>query len=191
MANRTQKTIELRDNQLIFRFPEVHGYAELAIEFQRTLRIPDDNREYFLPPGLGRFPLSRVDDYPDNLPETWSKHGGVFTPMYQAEAMWICFHGDYPMAVKIAAGKVNAVTGETWEEEAQRGTAGLHGGAGSTVAGRVLRGEGLDSAVRGDAAGRGLHGGRAVNRRGGAWGASDCGLPHEAVEIRRNTSRSL
>ena len=111
-----KKTIELRNDQLIFRFPGVHEEAELAIEFQRTLRIPDDNREYRLPPGLGRFPLSRVDDYPDNLPETWSQHGGVFLPMYQAEALWINFRADYPMAVKIAAGKVNAVTGEAWEE---------------------------------------------------------------------------
>ena len=52
-----KKTIELRNDRLIFRFPGVHKDAELAIEFQRTLRIPDDNREYRLPPGLGRFPL--------------------------------------------------------------------------------------------------------------------------------------
>ena len=38
---------------------------------------------------------------------------------------------------------------------AQRGAAGLLGGAGSTVVGRVLRGEGFDSAVCGDAAGNG------------------------------------
>ena len=120
MANRSKKrnkTIELRDDQLIFQFSDVHEMAELRIEFQRTLRIPDDNREHYLPPGLGRFPLSRMDDYPDNLPETWSQHGGVFLPMYQAEALWINFRADYPMAVKIAAGKVNAVTGEAWQEE--------------------------------------------------------------------------
>ena len=121
MAKRTEKrnrkkTIELRNDQLIFRFPGVHEEAEVAIEFQRTLRIPDDNREHYLPPGLGEFPLYRVDDYPDNLPETWSQHGGVFLPMYQAEALWINFHGYYPMAVKIAAGKINAVTGEAWSE---------------------------------------------------------------------------
>ena len=121
MASRTEKenqikTIELANDQLIFRFPGVHSEAELAIEFQQTLRIPDDNRPYDLPPGLGRFPLSRVDDYPDNLPQRWRKHGGVFLPMYQAEAMWINFRCDYPMAVKIAAGKVNAVTGEAWKE---------------------------------------------------------------------------
>ena len=123
MAGRTKnrdKTIELRNNQLIFRFPNVHVDAELTIEFQRTLRIPDDNRSYHLPPGLGKFPLYRVDDYPDNLPATWKEHGGVFLPMYQAEAMWIRFHTRYPrypMAVKIAAGKVNAVTGEAWTDE--------------------------------------------------------------------------
>ena len=120
MAKRTRnrkKTIELDDDQVIFRFPGVHEGAELAIEFQRTLRIPDDNREHYLPPGLGKFPLSRVDDYPDNLPDRWSRHGGVFLPMYQAEALWINFRADYPMAVKIAAGKVNAVTGEAWQEE--------------------------------------------------------------------------
>ena len=111
-----KKTIELSNDQLIFRFPGVHKDAELAIEFQRTLRIPDDNREYRLPPGLGRFPLSRVDDYPENLPDGWEEHGGVFLPMYQTEALWINFHADYPMAVKIAAGKINAVTGEAWEE---------------------------------------------------------------------------
>ena len=120
MAKRTRngkKTIELRDDQLIFRFAAVHEEAEVEIGFQRTLRIPDDNREHYLPPGLGEFPLSRVDDYPDNLPEKWSRHGGVFLPMYQAEALWINFRADYPMAVKIAAGKVNAVTGEAWQEE--------------------------------------------------------------------------
>lgn len=114
---KNHKSIELKDDQLVFRFPGVHSEAEIAIEFQRTLRIPDDNRSYHLPPGLGRFPLSRVDDYPDNIPERWMQQGGVFLPMYQAEALWINFHGDYPMAVKIAAGKVNAVTGNSWNEE--------------------------------------------------------------------------
>ena len=120
MADRTRnrdKTIELRNNQLIFRFPDVHEDAELTIAFQQTLRIPDDNRSYHLPPGLGKFPLYRVDDYPDNLPDTWEEHGGVFLPMYQAEAMWLNFHADYPMAVKIAAGKINAVTGAAWTDE--------------------------------------------------------------------------
>ena len=109
--------IELKNDQLIFRFPEVHKDAKCRISFQRTLRIPDDNRAYSLPPGLGEFPLNLVDDYADSVPAGWSTHGGVFLPMYQAEAMWLNFDGSYPMAVKVAAGKINAVTGEGWENE--------------------------------------------------------------------------
>ena len=112
--------IELKRNQLIFRFPEVHKDAKCRIAFQRTLRIPDDNRPYSLPPGLGRFPLNLVDDYAESVPATWRAHGGVFLPMYQAEAMWLNFSGPYPMAVKVAAGKINAVTGEGWENELSR-----------------------------------------------------------------------
>ena len=106
--------IELLSNQLTFRFPEVHKKAVCHIDFQRTLRIPDDNQEYPLPPGLGRFPVEHVDDFADKLPGTWQAHGGVFIPMYQSEALWINFSGDYPCAVKIAAGKINAVSGELW-----------------------------------------------------------------------------
>ena len=109
--------IELKNDQLIFRFPEVHKDAECRISFQRTLRIPDDNRDYSLPPGLGEFPLNLVDDYGDSVPGAWNTRGGVFLPMYQAEAMWLNFSGSYPMAVKVAAGKINAVTGEGWENE--------------------------------------------------------------------------
>ena len=109
--------IELRDDELVFRFPEVHEDAVCTIGFQRTLRIPDDNRDYPLPPGLGAFPLNHVDDYRERVPEAWVKHGGIFFPMYQAEAMWINFDSSYPMAVKVAAGKIDALTGEDWRNE--------------------------------------------------------------------------
>lgn len=108
--------IELLRNQLTFRFPEVHQKAVCHIDFQRTLRIPDDNREYPLPPGLGQFPVEHVDDFAEKLPEVWRQHGGVFIPMYQSEALWINFSGNYPCAVKIAAGKINAVSGESWSD---------------------------------------------------------------------------
>jgi hypothetical protein len=110
--------ITIENNSLVFRFPPVHAQAVLRIDFQRTLRIPDDNREYSLPPGLGSFPLQHVDDYAERVPASWKEHGGVFLPMYQAEALWINFSGgDYPFAVKIAAGKINAVTGSPWENK--------------------------------------------------------------------------
>lgn len=113
--------IELRHKELRFSFPEVHPDAECGISFIRTLRIPDDGDEYPLPPGFSRFPLSHVDDYAKALPDSWVRHGGVFLPMYQSEAMWLSFSGDYPMAVRIAAGKVSALTGEPWQDRLTKG----------------------------------------------------------------------
>ena len=66
---------------------------------------------------LGPFPLNHVDDYANRVPEAWGRHGGVFLPMHQAEAMWIYFDASYPMAVKIAAGKIDALTGEQWKND--------------------------------------------------------------------------
>jgi hypothetical protein len=117
--------ITLENDNLVFRFPEVHEDAILTVHLQRTLRIPDDDNTYPLPPGLGRFPLRHVDDFAANVPDEWLEHGGTMFPMYQSEAMWLCFagggyhdndgfHGSYPFAIKVAAGKINAVTGEAW-----------------------------------------------------------------------------
>ena len=110
--------IELRNDNLVVCCPDVHEDATCEINFQRTLRIPDDNREYPLPVGLGNFPMFHVDDYAKGVPASWIDHGGVFLPMYQSEAMWISFgwSGVYPFAVKIAAGKINAVSGDTWTD---------------------------------------------------------------------------
>lgn len=113
--------IELQGSQLTIHFEDVHPEAKLAIDFQRTLRIPDDGRDYPLPAGLGAFPLRHVDDYPRTVPALWIEHGGVMLPMYQAEALWLHFGGRYPFAVKIAAGKINAVTGESWRDGLNRG----------------------------------------------------------------------
>ena len=61
--------------------------------------------------------MEHVDDYADGVPQSWQSHGGVFLPMYQAEAMWISFEASYPMAVKVAAGMINALTGDEWKNE--------------------------------------------------------------------------
>lgn len=106
--------IELKNDRLVFQFNDVHDDAELTIDFQRTLRIPDDEKEYPLPAGLGRFPVRHVDDFSDSVPDRWVEHGGVMLSMYQSEALWINFSGHYPFAVKVAAGKINAVTGSPW-----------------------------------------------------------------------------
>jgi len=114
--------VELQNDELVFRFPEIHEDAVCRIEFQRTLRIPDDNRDYPLPPGLGTFPMEHVDDHSANVPTAWKEHGGVLLPMYQAEALWLNFStpNDYPFAVKVATGKINAVTGDTWTNNLHR-----------------------------------------------------------------------
>lgn len=114
--------IELKEDALIVRFPDVHQHAVLRIGFQRTLRIPDDGNPYPLPPGFGRFPLRHVDDFAPAVPERWLTRGGVMLPMYQSEAMWINFSTprEYPFAVKVATGKVNAVTGERWDNDLDR-----------------------------------------------------------------------
>lgn len=93
--------------------------GNLTIVFQRTLRIPDDGRNYPLPASLGTFPICRVEDYADRVHASWLAHGGVFIPMYQREAAWLSFAGaDWrPQALKIAVGMVNAISGEPWSEE--------------------------------------------------------------------------
>lgn len=113
--------IELKHDRLVFSFPEVHRQAWMSVDFQRTLRIPDNEETHALPPGLGFFPLRHVDDFAGRLPDQWIDHGGVMLPMYQAEAMWLNFGSPgYPFLVKIAAGKINAVTGEEWSDRPNR-----------------------------------------------------------------------
>jgi hypothetical protein len=89
-----------------------------VLTFQRTLRLPDDGREYPLPPGLGEFPIRRVEDFADRVPESWRGQGGVFFPMYQREALWLAFEAASwkPNAVKIGLGGINALTGDPWDE---------------------------------------------------------------------------
>lgn len=120
--------IELKSEALVVSFPEKPFQPVLHIDFQRTLRIPDDGKDYPLPPGLGRFPLRHIDDYAERVPGSWLKRGGVLLPMWQAEALWLNFSSQhipgrpssYPFVIKVATGKVNAVTGELWKSGLSR-----------------------------------------------------------------------
>lgn len=91
-----------------------------SVSFQRTLRIPEDGKTYPLPLGLGAFPIHCVSDYP-GCPSTW-RQDGLFIPMYQREALWLGFDGVgwKPNAVKIAIGKINAISARRWDEKLQR-----------------------------------------------------------------------
>ena len=98
--------------------------GDLQIAFHRTLRIPDDGKNYALPPSLGHFPLKSIQDYRDRVPEKWRDHEGFFFPMYQREAMWLGFQNEKswkPVALKIGIGKINAVSGEEWNDSLSEG----------------------------------------------------------------------
>jgi len=90
----------------------------LVVRFERTLRVPDDGRTYPLPPGLGAFPIHRVEDYGGRIPAGWRERGELFIPMYQREAMWIRFSGTRwkPNSVKVGVGRIDAVSGAPWDE---------------------------------------------------------------------------
>lgn len=87
----------------------------VTVNFQRTLRIPETGL-HPLPPGLGRFPLRRVSDYPDTAPAEWLSRGGVMLPIYQREALWLSFKAAEPTALQVGVGKVCAVSGMPWIE---------------------------------------------------------------------------
>ncbi len=104
-------TVNVEANRVMFG-------DRFAVLFLRTLRVPDDGKTYPLPPGLGEFPVHRIEDYADRLPGDWLSRSGVFIPLYQCEALWLGFEAAYwkPNAIKIGVGNVNVITGAKWDE---------------------------------------------------------------------------
>ncbi len=84
-----------------------------TVSFQRTLRLPDNGKDYPMPLGLGRFPLYPVDEFP-TLPEAWQQRGGIMMPLHPTEALWLSFYADYPMALRVGSGGFCAVSGLPW-----------------------------------------------------------------------------
>lgn len=107
---------------LVFTFPEISKDVKFNVRFQRTIRVPDDGKEYPLPAGLGSFPIKHIEDYENKLPDSWAKHGGVMLPVHENEALWINFscsyiqerRARYPFAVMVGTGKINAINGTQW-----------------------------------------------------------------------------
>lgn len=92
----------------------------VAVRFVRTLRLPETGT-HPLPPGLGEFPVRRVADYADRVPEEWRARGGVMLPVYLREAMWLSFAGTAePAALQVGVGKVCAVSGKPWHDRLAR-----------------------------------------------------------------------
>lgn len=92
----------------------------VAVRFIRTLRLPESGT-HALPPGLGEFPVRRVADYADTVPQAWRARGGVMLPVYLREAMWLSFGGTAePAALQVGVGKVCAVSGKPWSDRLRR-----------------------------------------------------------------------
>lgn len=98
--------------------------------FQRTPRMPDDNKLHQLPGSLGAYDLFSVEAYADRLPDKIIAEGGVFLPMWQREALWIDFDSSrmnsfggpsQKYAVRVFVGKINAVSGLKMGEEPPEG----------------------------------------------------------------------
>jgi hypothetical protein len=104
--------IDVSNDQLIFRFPEVHRDAILGVEFLRALRTSGAARLTTRVPRLGRFPVRQVDEHANRLPAGWAGHGDVMLPIHQSESLWLNFGGCYPMAVQVGIGDRDAVTGQ-------------------------------------------------------------------------------
>ncbi|MFJ8545248.1 hypothetical protein ACIRFH_25140 [Streptomyces sp. NPDC093586] len=91
-----------------------------AVRFVRTLRLPETGT-HPLPPGLGEFPVRRIADHADAVPEAWRARGGVMLPVYLREAMWLSFAGTRePAALQVGVGKVCAVSGRPWSDRLTR-----------------------------------------------------------------------
>ncbi|KAF7943367.1 hypothetical protein EAE96_011294 [Botrytis aclada] len=89
--------------------------GKMEISFHRTIRVPDDGKNYQLPPDLGEFPIFSIDDYAEKLPVNIVRKGGVFVPIWQREALWIKFHAykTSRFAVKVFVDGINVLSEES------------------------------------------------------------------------------
>lgn len=63
--------------------------TDLFISFMRTVRVPEDQKNYNLPPGLGNFPLFDIRPFSHRLPPSMAAQGGLFLPMYRKSCLWL------------------------------------------------------------------------------------------------------
>lgn len=109
--------IEFNINSVASSQPSVEDNVGFHVSFERTPRMPDDNKIHQLPGSLGTYDIFSVEAYADRLPAKIRNSGGVFFPMWQREAMWLNFHAKSHMCVvRVFIGHVNVVSGLTMEE---------------------------------------------------------------------------
>ena len=119
--------INLENDKLVIHFPHLHEKVGIEIEFKRTLRVEEDRFDRSLPPDLGNFKVRHIEDIDLGKKEYLKKRGGVLIPMSGPDALWLNFRLKYrdknrdidltsPVALKVAAGKICAVSGKTWKQ---------------------------------------------------------------------------
>ena len=102
---------------LCFSFPDLHREARVNVALRRTYRVVADGEPHERNGAEASIQLRHVDDFADKVPKLWRDQGGVMAPLHGAEALRVVFSGRYPFAIKIAAGRINALTLESWSNE--------------------------------------------------------------------------
>ena len=120
--------INLENDTLEIHFPHLHATVGIEIEFKRTLRVEENRFTHSLPPDFGNFKVSHIEDFDLGEKNYLKKRGGVLIPMSQSDALWLDFKLKYnhdkkrdidytcPVALKVATGKICAVSGKTWKQ---------------------------------------------------------------------------
>lgn len=105
--------LELADDTLTLRLPELHRDAALHMEFRRTLRS-DTPADAARSHDQGRFALRDVDGCVQRRLGRGATPAGVFFPMHQSEAMRfrVATPRGYPFALRVSANGIDAFTGE-------------------------------------------------------------------------------
>jgi hypothetical protein len=95
-------------------------FNKLHLRLQRTLRVPEDGKNYPLPAYFGSYPLLNVATFSDRLPPHMRKKGGLVIPMFQREALSLDFGKDSEerFAIRIYAGSINAISGRQPQNQA-------------------------------------------------------------------------
>ncbi|KAF3197715.1 hypothetical protein TWF192_001890 [Orbilia oligospora] len=117
--------VEYKLHQGLKLSPSQHCGAgiETFIQFQRTLRLPDNGAIYKGVPDFGSLSLFNTSDFKGQIPESIAAKGGYLVPLFQREAIALAFNStgtprpgpglapDEYLAMKVLAGSINLVSG--------------------------------------------------------------------------------
>ncbi|KAF3288729.1 hypothetical protein TWF970_005785 [Orbilia oligospora] len=117
--------VEYKLHQGLKLSPSQHYGAGIGsfIQFQRTLRLPDDGAIYKGVTDFGSLSLFNTSDFKGRIPESIAAKGGYLVPLFQREAIALAFNStgtprpglglapDEYLAMKVLVGSINLVSG--------------------------------------------------------------------------------